>query len=116
MPVCPNCEAEYVPGIKICPDCNVELVDELEKPIEYNEEDWEVVYTSGQDYELDMIKDNLDGAGIASLIINQKDRSFPVQGDLSVLKLVVKKEDAAAAAEFIEKYLNEKEDSEKEED
>ncbi|MFO7447042.1 MAG: hypothetical protein R6W90_11785 [Ignavibacteriaceae bacterium] len=107
MPVCPNCNYEYVPGIKVCPDCGAQLVDELEKPVEYNEEDWQVVFTSGQGYEVDMMKDNLGGAGIDSLILDQKDRNFPAPGDFSVIKLMVKKEDAPAAREFIESYNKE---------
>jgi len=30
MPICPNCEYEYVEGITVCPDCGYELVEEKE--------------------------------------------------------------------------------------
>ena len=104
MPVCPNCGYEYVEGIKVCPDCGVELIKNSEfiPPEEWTEEDWEVVFTSNQEYEVEMLKDNLDSAGIISTILSQKDRNFPAPGDFSLIKLIVRKEDAAAAREFIE--------------
>ena len=45
MPVCPNCNYEYVEGIVICPDCNKHLVDavELKKYDELSEDDWVLV-------------------------------------------------------------------------
>jgi hypothetical protein len=105
--VCPNCGSEYKDGITKCADCGIDLVEPSELPVEYNEDDWTVVFTSGQEYEIEMLKDNLDGAGIASTILDQKDRNFPAPGDFSVIKLLVKKDDAPAAMEFIEKYKTE---------
>jgi hypothetical protein len=105
--VCPNCGSEYKEGVTVCADCGTELVDRTEPPVEYNEDDWAVVFTSAQGYEVEMLKDNLDGAGIASMILDQKDRNFPAPGDFSVIKLLVKKEDVPAAVEFIEKYKTE---------
>ncbi len=104
MPVCPNCEYEYVEGVKICPDCGVALIDKskLQKPEELSEEDWEVIYTSTKEYEVEMMKDNLEGAGIAAAILSQKDRNFPAPGDFSIVKLLVKKEDAKEAMNYIE--------------
>jgi hypothetical protein len=104
MPVCPNCGYEYVEGVKVCPDCGVELIKNSDfiPPEKWTEDDWEVVFTSNQDYEVEMLKDNLDSAGIISTILSQKDRNFPAPGDFSLIKLVVRKEDAAAAREFIE--------------
>jgi predicted amidophosphoribosyltransferase len=54
MPVCPNCNYEYVEGAEFCPDCQMRLVDESEviKPEEWTEENWEVVYTSSNRYEV----------------------------------------------------------------
>ena len=110
MPVCPNCDYEYVEGVTFCPDCGIPLVDDdlITKPEDWTEENWEVVYTSGLDYEVEMIKDNLESAGIISAILSQKDRNFPAPGDFSVVKLLVHKEDVADALNFIQKIKSEK--------
>ena len=105
--ICPNCGSEYKEGITVCADCGIELVEQISLPVEYDEDDWTVVFTSAQEYEIEMLKDNLDGAGINSMILDQKDRNFPAPGDFSVIKLLVKNEDAPAAMEFIEKYNSE---------
>ncbi|MDR3668074.1 MAG: zinc-ribbon domain-containing protein [Ignavibacteriaceae bacterium] len=108
MPVCPNCGYEYVKGITFCPDCNESLVDEnlYLKPEEWKEDNWVVAFTSNQEYEIEMLKNNLDGAGITSAILDQKDRNFPSPGDFSVVKLMVKKEDLHDALNFIQAVLN----------
>ena len=104
MPVCPNCNYEYVEGIVICPDCNVPLVDasELKKYPELSEDDWVLVYTSFNLIDVDMLKENLESAGIGATVLSQKDSSFPAPGDLSIVKLMVKKSDVQAALEFIQ--------------
>ena len=105
MPFCPNCNYEYVEGITICPDCRTHLVDEkyFIKPEDWTEENWEGIFTSGKDYEVGMLRDNLESAGIASTILSQKDHNFPAPGDFSIVKLLVRKEDIPDALEFIQK-------------
>ena len=117
MPICPKCDYEYVEGVTICPDCGTNLVDEkfFVKPEDWTEENWTVVYASGQEYEVDMLKDNLVGAGIEATILSQKDRNFPAPGDLSVVKLLVKKEDVQSALNFIEQIKNQSSEEEEEE-
>jgi len=109
MAVCPKCNYEYVEGVTICPDCGAALVDpeSIEKPEEWTEENWEVVYTSDSEYEVEMIKNNFDSAGIISEILVQKDRNFPAPGDLGVIKLLVRKEDVQAALNYINRIMNE---------
>lgn len=106
MPFCPNCRYEYLEGIKICPDCNLPLVPELV------DEDWVVVYTSDQEYDVQMMKDALESADIDATILSQKDSSFPVTGDLAVIKLLVKTDDASSAINFINELKNSEPDNE----
>lgn len=109
MPVCPNCEYEYVEGITFCPDCGSALLADNDyiKPEEWSEENWEIVYISSQDFEVEMIKNNLEGAGIKAVVLSQKDRNYPAPGDFSVVKLLVRKEDVQDTVAFIQKVKNE---------
>jgi hypothetical protein len=109
MPICPNCEYEYVEGITFCPDCGVALLknEEYIKPEEWSEENWEIVYTASESYEVEMIKNNLEGGGIKAVVLSQKDRNYPAPGDFSVVKLLVRKEDVQDAVLFIQKVKSE---------
>lgn len=104
MPVCPNCTYEYVEGIAICPDCNTPLVEEneLQKFEELSEADWVLVYISGDELEIDMLKGLLESAGLDVNILSQKDHNFPMPGDLSVVKLLVRKNDVKSALTYIQ--------------
>jgi hypothetical protein len=95
MPYCPNCTYEYVEGIKECPDCGTILVKEL------IDHEWVIVFTSDKEYEIQMMKDALESAEIETNVLSQKDSSFPVTGDLAVIKLLVKSEDASSALNYI---------------
>jgi hypothetical protein len=101
MPFCPNCKTEYQEGIKVCADCNIKLVDSLPEEREVDFNDLECVFTCDQFYEAEMLRDNLESAGIAAQILSQKDRNYPGLGDLAVIKVYVRKVDAEAATEFI---------------
>ncbi|MCH8326419.1 MAG: hypothetical protein IIB83_07660 [Bacteroidetes bacterium] len=52
-----------------------------------------------------MLKDNLTSAGIDAIIFSQRDRNFPTPGDMSIISLLVKKEQSEEAANFINKVL-----------
>ena len=105
--ICPNCEAEYVEGITKCADCGETLIplEDFEGHL-LNPSDWITVYTTEKIYEAEMLKANLEGGGIETLIVKQKDSSFPSVGDLSVVKITVKKTDAENALVVINDILS----------
>jgi hypothetical protein len=113
--ICPNCEYEYVDTVLTCPDCGVKLVSKSDFDGHLvHHSDWVVVYTTNENYKAEMYKANLEGAEIESLILGQKDRNYPTVGDLSVIKILVKKDDAETALEIIEDINSRKDESEEE--
>ena len=100
--ICPKCEAEYVKGVTVCADCGTELITKEDFELNLvHHEDWTSVYSTDARYEAEMIKANLKGANIESIILSQKDKNFPATGDLSVIKVLVKKEDSDDAENII---------------
>jgi hypothetical protein len=118
MPVCPNCEYEYVAGITFCPDCGSALLDDDQyiKPEDWNEQNWELIYIGSDVIEVEMIKNNLESAEIKAVVLSQKDRNYPAPGDFSIVKLLVRKEDVQDAVTFIQKVKSEKIEDEESED
>lgn len=100
--ICPNCEYEYIEGISICPDCLTQLIpkEDFEGNL-VHPSDWIVVYTCSEYYEAEMLKTNLESADIEVLILSQKDRNYPALGNLSIVKLLVKKTNQEEALEII---------------
>ncbi len=93
MPFCPNCRSEYVAGKKICTDCGVPLVDKLE-PEFTEQEDWEVVFTSAQDYEAEMVRSRLEEDGIPARVLSKADHALGINvGDLAVVQVLVHPDD-----------------------
>ena len=108
--LCPKCEYEYHEGITVCPDCDTQLVtiENFEGNLTHPK-DWVIVFSCADIVEADMLKSNLGGADIDVLILNQNDRSFPVVGDLSVIKILVRKDDAEDATAIINDINREEE-------
>lgn len=100
--ICPKCEYEYVAGINKCADCGEDLIpfEDFEGNLTHPK-DYVIVHTCSQSYEADMIKANLAGGDIDCLILSQKDSSYPSVGDLAIIKLLVKKDNAEDALAII---------------
>ncbi len=100
--ICPNCGKEYPEGVTVCPDCNVPLVPPEKINQEFDDSDeWVIVFTTDAEYEAEMLKANIESAGIEVRILGQKDQSFPAVGDLSIIKILVKEQDAEDALAII---------------
>jgi len=101
MPYCPICKTEFIEGIKICSDCEVDLVDFLPNEGIPQTDALELIYTTDEIYKAEMIKSNLESAGIEVTILSQKDRNYPGVGNLALIKLFVPEGDKETALEYI---------------
>ncbi len=106
--ICPKCEKEYPDGVTTCPVCGTPLITKEE----FEAENWVVVFTTDAEYEAEMLKANIESAGIDVRILGQKDQSFPAVGDLSVIKLLVRKADAKDAISIINDINKREEENE----
>lgn len=53
-------------------------------------EEWIAVFTTGTDYEADMVRDRLDSAGIPAVVLTQRDHAFNLTvGDLAEVHVMV---------------------------
>jgi hypothetical protein len=75
---------------------------DLPKWEELSEEDWVLVYKTGDEVEIEMIRANLESAGLEVNVLSQKDHNFPAPGDLSIVKLSVRKANVQEALNFIQ--------------
>lgn len=65
-------------------------------------EDWIVVFKSGTDYEADIVRDRLDDAGIAAVVLTQRDHAFNLTvGDLAQVHVLVPPADAERATRLL---------------
>lgn len=66
-------------------------------------QDWIAVFNTSTDFEADLVRDRLDAAGIAAVVLTQRDHAFNLNvGDLAPVRVMVKPEDRDAAREVIE--------------
>jgi hypothetical protein len=83
-------------------------------------EDWAVVFTCGAEYEAQMVKANVEMAGIECMVFSQKDNVFFTNiGDTAIINVMVPKEKINEAEEIIEQiydgnFIGEDEPDEKE--
>ena len=66
-------------------------------------EGWTTVFTSGTDYEADLVRDRLDDADIPAVVLTQRDHAFNLNvGDLAAVRVMVPPERAEEAARLLE--------------
>lgn len=113
MKICPKCGAEYERTVEVCSDCNVKLISKSEyEKLKMKYSDWEEVFSSPHLYEAEMVKTNLESAGIEAVIFDQKDSSFPLGGELGEIKVLVQKDKVEEALLIIEKIENQDDEEE----
>ncbi|MEM1042307.1 MAG: hypothetical protein AAGI91_06710 [Bacteroidota bacterium] len=65
-------------------------------------QDWVSVFNTSTDYEADLVRDRLDAAGLAAVVLTQRDHSFNLNvGDMAAVRVMVRPEDVGAAQEVI---------------
>lgn len=65
-------------------------------------EGWVSAFECSTDFEADLVRDRLDEAGIAAVVLTQRDHSFNLNvGDLSPVHVMVRPEDRTAAAAIV---------------
>ncbi len=68
----------------------------MSDPKEY--EGWIAVFSSGTDFEADLVRDRLDEAGIPAVVLTQRDHAFNLTiGDLSPVHVMVQPENVEEA-------------------
>src|SRR5215467_7543800 len=113
MAFCPNCEAEYKPGITICPDCNMELVQELNPKTRVHDIEHGnpvVLQSFKTSAEADMVGDLLSRNGIRSFVEGGSFAVLPSRFSAEIL-LMVDERDLERAAELYEAYFDQQRDS-----
>ena len=108
---CPNCRAEYNPGIERCPDCDVPLVAALDEP-EVGEPEGKLVkvFQTGEAAMIPVVESVLDGAGIEFLAKGEEVQDLFGFGRMGTnysfiagpVEFLVREEDAPAASELLE--------------
>lgn len=69
-------------------------------------DNWVTVFTSGTDYEADLVRDRLDDSGIPAVVLTQRDHAFNLNvGDLAAVRVMVPPDHAEEAVELIEGEL-----------
>lgn len=106
MYFCEKCGKSFYEETDICPNCKIKLAiyEEDFESGKYSS-DLTLAYVCSEVYEAEMIKANLNGADIEAFILSQKDSSYPVVGNLSLIKIYVHK-DAFELAQKIIRDIN----------
>jgi hypothetical protein len=69
-------------------------------------EDWVSVFSSGTDYEADLVRDRLDDSGIPAVVFTQRDHAFNLNvGDLADVHVMVPPDQAEEATQLLQGEL-----------
>lgn len=69
-------------------------------------QNWVTIFTSGTDYEADLVRDRLDDRGIPAVVLTQRDHAFNLTvGDLAAVRVMVPPDEAERAVELIQGEL-----------
>mgnify|MGYP006275215521 CR=1 FL=1 len=73
-------------------------------------ENWIPIFSSGTDYEADIVRDRLDDSGIPAVVLTQRDHAFNLNvSDLAEVNVLVPPDHAEAAREILEEKLTDAE-------
>jgi hypothetical protein len=122
---CPQCGAEYKPGVYVCADCGVKLtaappVEEME-PVAVGYADLEVILETADPTLLILAQSLLEGAGIRSHVRGGGALGLTAPGRLTgnpiagPVRLEVREDQAAEARDVLQRLFAEGEEDEAEE-
>lgn len=73
-------------------------------------ENWIPIFSSGTDYEADIVRDRLDDSGIPAVVLTQRDHAFNLNvSDLAEVNVLVPPDHADAARAVLEEKLTDAE-------
>jgi hypothetical protein len=108
MAYCPNCEAEYRPGIAVCPDCNIELVPDLTPETrvhDANEASPVPLRSFKSSAEAEMVAETLNQNGVRAFVEGGEFAIIPGSFSQEVV-VMVDERDLARAVEIYEAFFN----------
>lgn len=72
-----------------------------------NLEGWVTVFSSGTDYEADLVRDRLDDSGVDAVVLTRRDHAFNLNiGDLANVAVLVPQEQVAAARRILAESIS----------
>ncbi|HEY6329071.1 MAG TPA: DUF2007 domain-containing protein [Blastocatellia bacterium] len=107
MAFCPNCEAEYRPGITFCPDCQIDLVPQLtpQNRVHDKEKADMVAFTTfANSAEADMVQELLARNGVRSFVKGGTFSLLPGSFPQDIV-LMVDERDLQKATELYKDYF-----------
>ncbi len=73
-------------------------------------ESWVPVFSSGTDYEADIVRDRLDDSGVPAVVLTQRDHAFNLNvSDLAEVNVMVPPDHVDTAREILERTLSDEE-------